>query len=460
MPHDARQAVLFPDLLSKPVHVAFDEPRTTSDGGAILLRSVDERLGLTEALATSVRDPRQASKIEHEVVDLIRQRSYALALGYVDVNDVARTSHDPMHKLLLDRDPINGAALASQPTLSRFENQQSRTNVMRMARAVADTVVAHHKRRLQRKKVRRVTIDLDLTDDLTHGSQQLSLFNTHYGGYCYLPLLGFLTFNNEPDQYLFAAMLRPGTAKVASETIALLSRIIDCLRTEFPRTKIRVRLDGGFAGPKLLDFLDEQKVEYLVAIGKNSVLERKASRLLATVRRRAEKTGRSHAQFGATRYAARTWRKKRRVIYKAEVVCLAGRKPRDNARFVVTNLKLKPRSIYRIYRMRGESENRIKELLHDLEIDRTSCHRFMANQFRVLMTAAAYVLFQTLRARLQRLNLPQLARAQVGSLRLMLLKIGGRVESSVRRFTIHFAENHPWRDQWRRIATLWGATRL
>lgn len=453
------RGVLFPELLSKPTHVAFDAPASTSDGGALLLKAVDERLGLTEALASGVRDTRQPGKVRHRMGDLLRQRVFDIALGYVDANDAARTADDPMHRLLLDRDPLRGEALASQPTLCRFENQASRTDLLRMSWALCESVVDYHARRLHRKKVRRITIDLDLTHDLTHGSQEQSLFNGHYGGYCYLPLLGFLTFGDEPDQYLFAAMLRPGAAAAVPETTALLARIVPQLRGAFPNARIRVRLDGGFAGPALLEFLEDLRVEYVIALGKNSVLEARSASLVRIARRSAKRTKQSQRCYGETRYAAHTWRKKkRRVVIKAEVVCLEGREPRDNARFVVTNLSLKPESVYATYCKRGEIENRIKELQHDLEIDRTSCHRFAANQFRVLMTAAAYVMFQVLRSRLARVGVQDLARAQVGTMRLALLKIGGRIERSVRRFTVHLAASHPWRDRWRRAAFAWGAS--
>ncbi|MDQ7088464.1 MAG: transposase [Acidobacteriota bacterium] len=222
-------------------------------------------------------------------------------------------------------------------------------------------------RRLRRKKVKRVTIDLDPTDDPTDGAQQYSLFNGHYGSWCYLPLLGFLSFDNEPDQHLFAAILRPGTAPAGQAAIHLLRRTIARLRAKFPKAKIRVRLDGGFASPDMFEYLEEEKVEYLIAMAKNKVLERRSKRLMGTARRLSRESGKSVVLFSETRYAARSWKgQKRRVIYKAEVVCLAGRTPKDNPRFVVTNLPHKPENVYKIYRMRGDSENRIKELDNEL----------------------------------------------------------------------------------------------
>jgi hypothetical protein len=231
--------------------------------------------------------------------------------------------------------------------------------------------------------------------------------------------------------------------------------LIAAVRDRFPQTRIRVRLDGGFAGPEMFDFLDSEKVEYLVAMARNSVLARRSRRDLGHARRLSRESGQSEAVFGETRYAAGSWkRRKRRVIYKAEVVRLDERAPRDNCRYVVTNLTYTPKNVYKVYRQRGDSENRIKELKDGLYLDRTSCSRFLANQVRVLMTAAAYVLLQELRLNLKRTSL---AGAQVETIRLKLLKIGGRLKASVRRNVLHLSEHHPWIKDWMRVAHALGA---
>lgn len=228
------------------------------------------------------------------------------------------------------------------------------------------------------------------------------------------------------------------------------------VRERFPKARVLVRLDGGFACPELFDFLDaEKRLVYVVGMPANKILKRRVQRPMGTARRLSRESGKSHALFGETLYAAKSWKKcKRRVIYKAKIVRLAGREPRDNARFVATNLRSGAERVYEIYRMRGESENRIKELKLGLLLDRTSCTSFRANQLRVLMTAAAYVLLQTLRCPLAKTSL---ARKQVDSLRLMLLKIGARVTSSLRRTVIHMAANHPWYEEWLMAARAWGA---
>jgi hypothetical protein len=452
------QSVLFPDLFKKPVIVQFDQPDASNDGGAILLKACDERIGLSERLAKRIVDTRQPGKVAHSIQDLVRQRIYSIACGYADCNDAAKLAGDPIQKMLIGRDPTNGLDLASQPTLSRFENSVTRADIYRMGKELMETVVEHQRERLGRRKVSKIAIDLDPTDDPTHGQQEFTFFNSHYDTWCYLPVVGFLRFNDEEDQYLFAAVLRAGNAPANQGAIGILSRVIDVLKENFSRARILVRLDGGFAGPELLNFLDDEaKVDYVIGLGKNSVLKRRAKRLMGKARRISKRRGETANVFGETRYAAGTWKKrKRRVIIKAEVVRQDGKAPKDNERFVVTNLKGSPRHIYKkIYCYRGDIENRIKELHHGLEIDRTSCCDFLANQFRVLLTAAAFVLFQELRIRAGK---GDLARAQVTTLREHLLKLGAWVERSVRRIVIHLPESFPHIDDWRRIARSLGAS--
>ncbi len=253
--HTTAQCLLFSDIFAKPVVARFDQFQGSSDGGAILLKAADRRLGLTTALADCLEDLRQAGKVRHPLRELLTQRVMAIACGYEDANDAARLASDPVHKLLVGRDPVEGEDLASQPTLSRFENAVDRKQLYRMGERLAERVIERHRRRLK-GRARRITIDLDPTDDPTHGAQQLSFFNSHYDSWCYLPLLGFLTFNDEREQYLFTAMLRSGKAVAWMGARAILRRLLKKLRRAFPGARIRIRLDGGFAEPELLDFLD------------------------------------------------------------------------------------------------------------------------------------------------------------------------------------------------------------
>jgi len=449
------QCWLFADLANRPVAVRFDQERGSSDGGAVLLGAADRRLGLTDALAGCVRDGRDPERVIHEISDLVRQRVYGIACGYPDGNDAARLSADPVHKLLVGRDPVGEDDLASQPTLSRFENGADRADLFRMGEVLAERVIERHRRR-RRGRARVVTIDLDQTDDPAHGEQQLVLFNGYYDEWCYLPLLGFVSFDDEADQYLVAAVLRPGNSPDKRGALGVLSRLLPRLRAAFPKARFRVRLDAGFAAPDVLDFLDEQgDVHYAVAMGKNSVLLRRAGKHMAQARRLSRESGKTEHVYAETLYAAKTWPRRRRIIIKAEVTRHPGRDPKDNPRFVITNMTGSPRWVYEdFYCRRGEIENRIKELHHGLEIDRTSCSRFLANQLRVLLTAAAYVLMQELRLRAAR---TKLARAQVSTLRDCLLKVGARVRSSVRRILLNLPTSFPYAHAWGVVAHSLGA---
>ena len=452
--HTVAQTVLFPTLFDKPLVATFDTPQQSSDGGAILLKAIDDELQLTARLAACLPEWRQVGKIEHDLPTLVRQRCFGLACGYADANDAAQLKADPIHKLLVGRDPRTGPDLASQPTLSRFENGVGPRGLYRLTQTVAEVVIAHHQARLGAKRVRRITIDLDPTDDPTHGQQEFSFFNGHYATWCYLPVVGTLTFNAERTQHLVTAILRPGNAPATAGALGVLRRLFRELRAAFPCATLRVRLDGGFASPRVFAFLEAEGVEYLVAMASNARLEKRVRRLLGQARLRSKTTGATATLFGETRYAAKSSKRKRRVILKAEVVRLAGRDPRDNPRFVGTNLPQSPRRVYALYRERGDVENRLKELHYGLGFDRTSCTGFWANAFRVLLTAAAYVLLQALR---QRLATTPAATLQVGTLRERLFKLGARVQVSARRIVLHLPSAFPWLGLWQAVALALGA---
>ncbi len=450
------------DPKRKPVVAAFDAEHASSDGGAVLLKGIDTQLGLTKRLAACLDDPRQAGKVQHQTLELLRQRVFGLACGYADCNDAARLAHDAIHKLLVDRDPIAGPALASQPTLSRFENAVGWRELLTMGHGLAEMVIEHHRRRLKGRATR-ITIDLDPTDDPTHGQQEFTFFNGHYDTWCYLPVVATVTFDAEAEQYAVAAVLRPGNAPASLGACGLLRRLIRQLRAAFRSPTIRVRLDGGFATPTVFTFLEAQQVEYVVAMASNARLAKRARRLMGKARMRSRATGRTEHLYGETRYAAKTWKRKRRVIIKAEVVRHPGRDPKNNPRFVVTNLPHAPtnlphapRTVYeQIYCQRGDVENRLKELHHGLEMDRTSCSRFLANQFRVLLSLAAYILFQELQRRARG---TACADAQVTTLRERLIKLAVWVERSVRRIVLHLPATCPWLSTWRQLARAVGAT--
>src|SRR6267142_7197170 len=404
---------------------------------------------------SAIHDRRQAGKVAHPLRDLLRQRVFGLACGYADCNDAARLVDDPIHKLLLDRDPLDVADLGSQPTLSRFENAVGRADLYRLGTTLADAVLTYHHERLD-ETVRLITIDLDATDDPTHGQQEFALFNGYYDTWCYLPLVATVTFNTEPIQHVVAAVLRPGTGAATRGVRGLLRRLFAKLRTLFPRARLRVRADAGFAEAKLLTFLDRAGVEYVLGLPGNSRLNKRARRLLGRARVLARTTGETATLYGETRYAARRWDRKRRIIMKAEVLCYPGRSRKDNPRFLVTSLPHRPATVYtRLYCARGDMENRLKELQQGLAMDRTSCSRFAANQLRLLFSIAAYVLFQVLQGVARA---TAAGTAQVWTLRERLLKVAVWVECSVRRIVLHLPQAFPWRDIWRDLAHALTAT--
>lgn len=449
-----KQSVLFSDLTDKPVNVAFDQPDCSSDGGALLLKACDSHLGLSEALADCLIDIRQASKVAHSLHDLVRQRLFGLACGYEDCNDAQRLSSDSMHRFLLDRDPVEGRQIASQPTLSRFENAVGSRELVRMSYALANAVLKRHSKRLK-NQTRVITLDMDPTDDACHGQQQLSFFNRHYDNYCFMPMACFVQFDNEADQYLLAHVLRPGDAHATTGATAIMDRLIDGIQNHFPDAKIRVRLDGGFGTNQVLDFLESKGVDYVVGMIKNAVLLDVVAPLQNEVQWLSYASGVSERRYGECQYEARNWSDERRIIYKCEVVRNGVADARDNPRFVVTNLKHVPRSVYeQIYCQRATVENRIKEMQHGLSIDRTSCTRFFANHFRVILGAAAYALMQELRLQAKGTSCE---RAQVATLRLRLLKLGVWFKRSVRRVVLHLSDSTPWRNDWCQIARRLGA---
>ena len=262
----------------------FDREQASSDGGAILLKAADRVYGLVKTFARCLVDGRAPEKIRHTLEDLVGQRVFGIACGHPDGNDADRLADDPIHKLLLGRDPVARARLASQPTVSRFENNAGRVALYRLGRELAGLVMERHRRRLH-GRARRITIDLDPTADPTDGAQQLTFFNGHYDSWCYLPLLAFVTFDRESEQYLCAAVLRPGNAQASDGTLSVLCRLLALLRSAFPKARFLVRLDGGFATPEVFDFLDaEPRLDYVVAMAKNAVLLRHAEPAMVAAR--------------------------------------------------------------------------------------------------------------------------------------------------------------------------------
>lgn len=444
----------FQDIFGRRLEIAFNQERTTSDGGAVLLLAADRRLNLVAALNAALQPKRQPGKVVHNNESLLSQRIFSIACGYPDTSDAARLGHDPLMRLLAGGDE-NIHDLASQPTICRFENSLSHRDLYRLGDTLVDVVIANQQRR-RKGFVGNITIDLDPTVDPTHGDQQLTFFNGFYDCHCYLPMIGFVQFDNEPEQHLVAAVLRPGNSNDRKGACAILRRLIPKLKTAFPRAVIRVRLDGGFASEEILALIESfHGLQYAINMPKNSILIKKSQGLMRKVRKKFRKKQAAVRLYGECRYAAKKWSRKRRVIMKAEIVTHPGREPRENPRFLITNMRGSPRRIYEdFYCLRGDAENRIKELKNSVALDRTSCSNFRANQFRVLLSAAAYVLLQEIR---HCAGHTRLAQAQAPRIIMSLIKLGARVTISVRRIRIELPRSVPAQSEWLSIARNLGA---
>jgi hypothetical protein len=423
--------LIFESLFSKEVIADFEGGRITSDAGGLLLRELDQRYRIAEHAARCLHDPRDSHKVKHDLLTLVRQRLFAIALGYEDNNDATWLASDPAIKIMTGRAPEGGADLASQPTLSRFENRVTAKDLCRLSDWLLDLYLKTHPG--PRKTI---ILDLDATDDPTHGRQQLSFFHGYYEEHMYHPLLVF----DGQDGFPLAAVLRPGNTHASKGALAVLKRLIKKLRRAYPKALILVRADAGFAVPAIYRYLEKQPdLRYVIGFITNNRLLAKTAALLEKAQQRYQETGAKQRLFTSFSYQADSWDQFRRIIAKVEYAHLGA-----NQRFVVTNLVRNSQFVYDdIYVLRGDVENRIKELKLDLKADRLSCHRFLANQFRLLLHTMAYCLFWLLRHHLRG---TELATAQVNTLRLKLLKIGARIRETSRRIWVHLASGYPYRD--------------
>ena len=421
----------FESLFNKEVVADFAGGRITSDAGGLLLREIDQRYRLSEKAAACLHDPRQVPKVRHDLLTLVRQRLFAIALGYEDNNDAALLARDPAHKIMAGQAPESAPDLASQPTLSRFENRVTTKDLRRLSDWLLKLYLKTHP---GPRKV--IVLDMDATDDPTHGQQQLSFFHGYYEEHMYHPLLVFDGHSGFP----LAAVLRPGNTHASKGALAVLKRLLKKLKKAYPGALILFRADAGFAIPALYEYLEKQPdIRYVIGFITNNRVVELAAPLLLKAQRQYQETGEKQRLFTSFSYQAESWDRPRRIIAKVEYTRLGA-----NQRFVVTNLVRNPQFVYDdLYVLRGEAENRIKELKLDLKADRLSCHRFLANQFRLLLHTAAYVLFWLLRRHLQG---TELATAQVNTLRLKLLKIGARIRETSRRIWVHLASSYPYRD--------------
>jgi len=418
----------FGSLFGKQITADFDGGHITSDAGGLLFRELDERYGFTDGIADSLYDRRHPSWVIHDLKTLIKQRIFSIALGYDDNNDAQTLRSDPALKTMSGRLPETSEDLASPPTLCRFENSVGRKDLRKLADWLFELYLITHP---GPRDV--IVLDIDATDDPTHGQQQLSFFHGYYEEHMYHPLFVFDGISGFP----LACMLRPGNTHASHRSKAVLKRLIKRLKKAYPQAEIVLRADAGFAVPRLYSLCEKECIHYIIGLITNDRLKEKSAKLLAKAKERFEQTGEKQRLFTSFNYRAESWSRYRRVVAKAEYMDKG-----PNQRFVVTNIALKPQRIYdEIYVLRGDTENRIKELKLEIKADRLSCHRFLANQFRLFLHTFAYCLFWLLRTNLRG---TELANAQAGTLRLKLLKIGARIRESSRRVWIHMASGYPY----------------
>ena len=422
----------------RPLTVDFQGGRLTSDGGWTWVAEADAALGLSEMLAASIPDHRRR-RGRHTLQELLQQRIYQIAAGYADQNDADALRSDPLLKLVCGRRPEGESDLASQPTCSRFENACTTRDCYRLAEALGESYLRERERD---GPPTHIVLDLDGTDDPTHGTQEGSAYHGYFRQHMYHPLL---VFDGTTGQ-LITAILRPGTAHAGHAALAILKRIVARLRARWPEVTIEIRADAGFAKPQIYAFCEDEGIAYTIGLVTNARLSALAEPLAAAASTAsAQQDGAKVRLLGETVYQAGTWDHPRRVISKAEVLAKG-----LNTRFVVTSRTDDPETLYAWYTTRGESENWIKDLKLACFADRLSCHRFLANQVRLLLHAAAYTLLDAIRRWLVAAGSE---RVTLETLRLRLIKIGGRVRHLASHVHLRLASSHPGEPLWHLLAT-------
>lgn len=402
------------------VEADFAGGRVSTEAGLLLVREADHRTGLVRRIARRIEDQRQTGKVQHRVETLLRQRVMALCAGWEDLNDAAHLRDDPVHQIAAGADD-----LASAATLCRFENRQSRAAAWAVNEELVEQFIASH-----RKAPAYLILDFDATDTPVHGQQEGRFFHGYYDCHCFLPLYVFC------GDRLLVAYLRRSNIDAAKHAAAILKLLVRRLRQAWPRTKIVFRGDSGFCRDHLLGWCDRHDVKYLVGIARNERLLMFGSKLMRQAESEFGRTGQKQRLFGAFDYAALTWRSLRWVIVKAEHTDKGA-----NPRFVITNIVGDSQRLYeRRYCARGEMENRVKEQMM-LFADRVSAHRWWANQWRLLLSALAYTLMETVR----RLALrgTELAEATVATIRTKLIKIGAVIERKLTVIRLHLSSAYP-----------------
>jgi hypothetical protein len=432
------QCALFPIEFSKSsrqkIVADFDAPQISSDGGVLLLREVDKKLGLIKRVAKCFTDTRQLGKVKYSIQTMLSQRIFAIALGYEDGNDHTDLRNDPLLQLCAANP---GQELASPSTLCRFENKALSQGMWGMSELFVDIFLESHS-----TPPRQIVLDFDATDDAVHGNQEGRGFHGYYDHYCFLPLYVF------SGDHLLAAYLRPSLIDGAKNSRAVLKLLVRKIRSRWPKVRIIVRGDSGFCRDKLMVYCEKNDLDYIFGLARNKRLEKAIETVAQEAEERFARTSRKQRLFTEFEYSTlKSWSCQRRVIAKAEHT-----KQGSNNRFIVTSLRsYTAKHLYdKLYCARGEMENRIKEQQLHLFADRTSCSKFMANQFRLMLASSAYVLVNELRRR--GLKETAFARATCQTIRLKLLKIGAIVTLSVRRCYVRLSSAYPYQRIFTQVA--------
>ncbi len=436
----ATQKMRFETEAALALEAAFDGGRVTSDGGLLWLARMDSEMGLCRAVSECVPEWR-TRRGRHSLSALVKQRVFQIACGYEDQNDSDFLREDPLFKLSCGSLPESGTDLASQPTICRLENSATRRSCRQIAEMLFELYLTERGRDGAPKKV---LLDFDSTDDPTHGEQEGSCYHGYHRQHMYHPLL---VFDGETG-HLLCALLRAGNAHASRSAVAVLKRLVSRLRGEWPEVEIEMRADAGFAVPALYEYCEEEGIAYTVGLITNPRLEELAEDLLGEARELHEATGRKQRLLHEDSYQAGSWGRARRVVYKAEAM-----EKGTNTRFVVTTSNDDPKELYEFYARRGASENWIKDFKLHMKADRLSCHHFLANQFRLLLHAAAYWLLDALR---RKLVAGGARRMQLDTLRLRLVKIGGRVREFLTKVRLHLASGHPGQRLWHALWLAFG----
>lgn len=439
----APPTLAFPAVGHRTVNARFDGGDLTSDAGLLFIAQADQRLGLTAKMARVLEDCRQTHKVRFDLGTLLKERIYAIAAGYEDCNDLDTLKDDPGLRVACGKDIHAPQALASQPTLSRFENAVTAKDLLRLGTVLSQTAVAQLP-----KDTQHVYLDLDATVDPTHGQQELSLFDGHYDTWCYLPLLAFVT-EESGTQHLMGALLRSACGRSTKGVLWMVRKAVRILRERFADIQITVRGDCGFGYGRLINWCRRAKVGYLLAVQATNPMREKAlwAQMEVAVWFRFHTV--DFSIYDEWMHKAETWETPTRMIAKATV---DGSKV--EARYVVTHASEgSAEEVYRRYTQRGDAENRIKEFKLDLFSGRTSCHRFLANAFRLLLHHAAAILMKALQLALFGSGY---AKAQVNTVRVRLLKVAARVVVSCRRIWFHLPTSFPLHELWCTLSTrLW-----